>query len=108
MSDLDHLFENVETKKTNSNESTTKSLSDRFKSLVRVLYYINVGIIFAAIFMSIVLIIDNNFIDNTLVLLAVLGGLVAWIINELTFGMIATIIDIRDGITELNSKKTLK
>ena len=90
------------------NESTTKSLSDRFKSLVRVLYYINLGIIFAAILMSVALIIDNNFIDNTLVLLALLGGLVAWIINELTFGMIATIIDIRDGITEFNSKKTLK
>lgn len=90
------------------NESTTKSLSDRFKSLVRVLYYVNIGIIFAAILMSVALIIDNNFIDNTFVLLAFLGGLFALIINELTFGMIATIIDIRDGITELNSKKTLK
>ncbi|MDC2989283.1 hypothetical protein OAZ95_00510 [Gammaproteobacteria bacterium] len=89
----------------NDTKSITKSLSERFKSLIGVLYYLNLAIIFAAIWMSIVLIFDNNYIDNVYVLLALLGGIIAWIINELTFGMIATIIDIRDGITELNSKK---
>ena len=43
MSDLDHLFENLKQKKTKMN--LQQILSDRFKSLVRVLYYINVGII---------------------------------------------------------------
>jgi hypothetical protein len=52
-----------------------------------------------------VYIFNDRYIDDAYIFFVLFGALIFWIIHELTFGMIATVIEIRDGIAKLNSKE---
>tara|TARA_B100000965_G_C19473660_1_gene705214 strand:+ start:315 stop:692 length:378 start_codon:yes stop_codon:yes gene_type:complete len=79
-----------------SNDSISR-LANRFKTIITVLYYITVAIILLVTFVLIVNVADNRYIDDSVIFLIILGGIFALIINEVFWGMTATIIEIRDN-----------
>ena len=103
MSDLENLFEEDVAKDTN--KSAIKSLTDRFKKLIEVLYVLNIVVLAIATFFAVVYIFNDRYIDDAYIFFVLFGALIFWIIHELTFGMIATVIEVRDGIAKLNSKE---
>ena len=105
MSDLDSLFEENATKDADTSRSGVKSIADRFKSLMEILYFLNIIVIFTATLLVIGYVVGESYINNIYVVFALFAGFFFWVINEITFGLIATVIDIRDGIEKLNSKE---
>ena len=105
MSDLDNLFEENTIKDEDTDKSRIKSITDRFKVLIENLYILNIIIIVIATIFAVAYISDERYIDNVYIIFALFGGFILWVIHELTFGMITTVIDIRDGIAKLNSKE---
>ena len=105
MSDLDNLFEENVTKDSDKDKSGIKSIANRFKSLMEILYFINTIVIFTATLLVIGYVVSESYINNIYVVFALFAGFFFLVINEITFGLIATVIDIRDGIEKLNSKE---
>ena len=82
--------------------TTVNLLSDRFERVIEILYvFINILIICGTLFMIIV-IVDDSYINNLLILLVLFGALILYIINILQFGFFSTLLRIRDGIENLN------
>ena len=79
-----------------SNDSISR-LANRFKTIITVLYYITVGIILLATFLLIADSVADNRYEDGVIFLIILGGIFALIINEVFWGMTATIIEIRDN-----------
>ena len=105
MSDLDNLFEENVIKDSDKDKSGIKSIANRFKSLMEILYFINTIVIFTATLLVIGYVVSESYINNIYVVFALFAGFFFLVINEITFGLIATVIDIRDGIEKLNSKE---
>ena len=79
-----------------SNDSISR-LANRFKTIITVLYYITVAIILFATFGLIADSVADNRYEDGVIFLIILGGIFALIINEVFWGMTATIIEIRDN-----------
>ena len=79
------------------NNDSISRLADRFKTIITVLYYITVAIILLVTFSVIANIAGSRYIDEGFIFLAILGGGFALIVNEVFWGMTATIIKIRDN-----------
>ena len=107
MSDLENLFEEDAIKETDTdiNKSGVKSIADRFKSLIQILYNLNIIILGLATSIAVLYILSDWDINNGYVFFALFVGFIYWIILELTFGMIATVIEIREGIAKLNNRE---
>lgn len=90
----------------NTSNNSISRLANRFKKIITVLYYITVVIIFLATFALIVSVADNRYTDSSFIFLIILAGILALIINEVFWGMVATIIEIRDNTAKaiLNKK----
>tara|TARA_Y100000768_G_scaffold369992_1_gene335401 strand:- start:677 stop:1069 length:393 start_codon:yes stop_codon:yes gene_type:complete len=81
--------------------SLTNSLSNRFESVINILYVINnICIIFGTLYF-VLFIIDNSY-NNFLIILVLISALILFLFNILQFGFFATLIRIRDGIENLN------
>ena len=107
MSDLENLFEedSIKESDTDTNKSGVKSIADRFKSLIQILYILNITALGIITIFAVMYILNDRYIDNTYVLFALFIGFIYWVILELTFGMIATVIEIREGVAKLNSRE---
>tara|TARA_A200000113_G_C8748297_1_gene317067 strand:+ start:389 stop:718 length:330 start_codon:yes stop_codon:yes gene_type:complete len=107
MSDLENLFEEDLIKETDTDtyKSGVKSIADRFKSLIQILYYFNLIALGIITIVAVLYILDNRYVDNFYVLFVLFIGFIYWVIHELTFGMIATVIEIREGVAKLNSRE---
>lgn len=107
MSDLENLFEEdlIKESDTDTHKPGIKSIADRFKSLIQILYILNIFTLGIITVFAIVYILTDRYIDNVYVLFALFGGFAWWVILELTFGMIATVIEIREGVAKLNSRE---
>ena len=90
------LINNKKKPKKENNDSISR-IADRFKTIITVLYYITVAIILLATFAVIAGFAGNRYIDDGVIFLVILGGIFALIINEVFWGMTATIIEIRDN-----------
>ena len=101
MSDINDLL-NDSSASSNKDAFSISKLATRFKSLVLVLYVISVVIICLSIFAGIIL-ISLNPGNGGAFFLVILGGAIALIVNEITFGLIATIIDIRDNVINIKN-----
>jgi len=88
---------NQENNNLNTSSDSISRLANRFKTIITVLYYITVAIILLATFALIVNVADNRYVDNSVIFLIILGGIFTLIINEVFWGMTATIIEIRDN-----------
>tara|TARA_B100002019_G_C21200258_1_gene563635 strand:- start:89 stop:463 length:375 start_codon:yes stop_codon:yes gene_type:complete len=88
---------NQENNNLNTSSDSISRLANRFKTIITVLYYITVAIILLATFALIVSVADNRYVDNSVIFLIILGGIFTLIINEVFWGMTATIIEIRDN-----------
>ena len=88
---------NQENNNLNTSSDSISRLANRFKTIITVLYYITVAIILLATFALIVSVADNRYADNSVIFLIILGGIFTLIINEVFWGMTATIIEIRDN-----------
>ena len=81
--------------------SLSNSLSNRFESVINILYVINnICIIFGALYF-VLFIIENSY-NNFLIILVLISALILFLFNILQFGFFATLIRIRDGIENLN------
>tara|TARA_B100000073_G_C23267618_1_gene385061 strand:+ start:102 stop:494 length:393 start_codon:yes stop_codon:yes gene_type:complete len=81
--------------------SLSNSLSNRFESVINILYVINnICIIFGTLYF-VLFIIDNSY-NNFLIILVLISALILFLFNILQFGFFATLIRIRDGIENLN------
>ena len=107
MSDLENLFEedSINESDTDTNMSEVKSIADRFKSLIQILYILNITALGIITIFSAIYIMSDRYIDNIYVLFALFICFIYWVIIELTFGMIATVIEIREGVAKLNSRE---
>jgi len=107
MSDLENLFEedSIKESDTDTNKSGVKSIADRFKSLIQILYILNIIALGIITIIAVMYILSDRYIDNIYVLFALFIGFIYWVILELTFGMIATVIEIREGVAKLNSRE---
>ena len=107
MSDLENLFEEDLIKKTHTDthESGVKSIADRFKSLIQILYYFNLIALGIITTVAVIYILYNRYVDEFYALFVLFIGFIYWVIHELTFGMIATVIEIREGVAKLNSRE---
>ena len=107
MSDLENLFEedSIKESDTDTNKSGVKSIADRFKSLIQILYILNIITLGIITIIAVMYILSDRYIDNIYVLFALFIGFIYWVILELTFGMIATVIEIREGVAKLNSRE---
>ena len=107
MSDLENLFEEdlIKESDTDTNNSVVKSIADRFKSLIQILYILNIIALGIITVIAVMYILSDRYIDNIYVLFALFIGFIYWVILELTFGMIATVIEIREGVAKLNSRE---
>ena len=107
MSDLENLFEEdlIKESDTDTHKSGVKSIADRFKSLIQILYILNIIALGIITVIAVMYILSDRYIDNVYVLFALFIGFIYWVILELTFGMIATVIEIREGIAKLNSRE---
>jgi hypothetical protein len=81
--------------------NTISSLARRFKSVLVVLYYINIILIIGSVIFSIIGIFSSEFIPNAFFLLVLLGGVFAYIFTIFSFGLIATIIKISEDLEKL-------
>jgi hypothetical protein len=88
---------NQENNNLNTSSDSISRLANRFKKIITVLYYITVAIILLATFALIVSVADNRYVDDGVIFLIILGGIFTLIINEVFWGMTATIIEIRDN-----------
>lgn len=100
MSDINDLLDNSSPSQ-NPDPLSISKLANRFKSLVLVLYVISVVLISLVILTGIILSSINN--AGAVIFFVILGGVIALIINEITFGLIATIIDIRDNVRNIKN-----
>lgn len=99
------IFYKAEYDKSNKSNTTNSAnsgdaisrLAERFKSIVGVLYYLVVTLIIIVTIVGIASSGDRYGPDGIDILQFILLGTVLLIVNELTFGMIATIIQIRDN-----------
>ena len=83
----------------NKHEVALPNMSDRFKSLVAVLYKVSVCLIILATFIS--LFAGNDYLTSSgdILFRMLVGGLLL-IANEISFGLIATIVKIRDNTSK--------
>ena len=88
---------NQENNNLNTSNDSISRLANRFKTIITVLYYITVGIILLATFFLIADSVADNRYEDGVIFLIILGGIFALIINEVFWGMTATIIEIRDN-----------
>ena len=88
---------NQENNNLNTSNDSISRLANRFKTIITVLYYITVGIILLATFALIADSVADNRYEDGVFFLIILGGIFALIINEVFWGMTATIIEIRDN-----------
>ena len=88
---------NQENNNLNTSNDSISRLANRFKTIITVLYYITVGIILLATFALIADSVADNRYEDGVIFLIILGGIFALIINEVFWGMTATIIEIRDN-----------
>lgn len=100
MSDINDLLDNSSPSQ-NPDPLSISKLANRFKSLVLVLYVISVVLISLVILTGFILSSINN--AGAVIFFVILGGVIALIINEITFGLIATIIDIRDNVRNIKN-----
>ena len=110
--DINNLLKTDENKPHESNKdnfssnttgilNTISSLAKRFRSVFVVLYYINIVLIIGFVIFSTIGIFSSRYTPNALFLLVLLGGVVAYIINIFSFGLIATIIKISEDLEKL-------
>ena len=82
--------------------NTIPSLAKRFRSVFVVLYYINIILIISFVIFLTIGIISSRSTPDALILLVLLGGVVAYIVNIFSFGLIATIIKISEDLDKLS------
>ena len=82
--------------------NTITSLAKRFRSVFVVLYYINIVLIISFVIFLTIGIISSRSTPDALILLVLLGGVVAYIVNIFSFGLIATIIKISEDLDKLS------
>ena len=83
--------------------NTITSLAKRFRSVFVVLYYINIVLITVFLIFASIGILSSR-TPNAFVLLILIGGGVAYVINIFLFGFIATIIKIQEDLEKLAKK----
>ena len=88
---------------TSGNLNTISSLAKRFRSVFVVLYYINIVLITVFLIFASIGILSSR-TPNAFVLLILIGGGVAYVINIFLFGFIATIIKIQEDLEKLAKK----
>ena len=76
MSDLDNLFEENTITDENTDNSRIKSITDRFKVLIEILYVINIMIILFATIFAVLYISDDRYIDNAYIIVALICGFI--------------------------------
>ena len=82
--------------------NTISSLAKRFRSVFVVLYYINIVLIISFVIFLTIGIFSSRSTPDALILLVLLGGVVAYIVNIFSFGLIATIIKISEDLDKLS------